>query len=604
MNEHRRATTINSIALALAVAATGLVAGDVSAQEQALPSDDRPSYPRANYTWSFATGPRYAAENPGAARVLPTPAGTVRLDRLQIPEELASVDRAAAGAVRHYVIQFRRQAGVESALRTIVAAAGGRALESPAAGFLLAALDARSREAVAGAGGVEVVEPYHPAFKLDPTIGRVSLPDPLAALSEVYTLNVGLWPGTHATDVAQTVVEIGGRVLRTYGDALVVELHRSLLARLAAIDAVRVVHEKLPLRPLAEETTTTLQIGRFDGGSTPYHDAGVDGRGLGLCSDLTTGCSVVTQATDCAGIGLAICSGPQVLMVLDSGFQLDAGDLSDTRTDAGEPGLAHRKVRAYQSTEAFGGNGDLSGCDAPPQDGFTHGHLVAATALGNATGVGAEYGGPGWLAYDVHGNPWKLDGLAPKAVLVAYDGQVTPLNGSCRDGSGADIDPGDLYNPVGSGACPGHGCPGPLGEAYDEHGARVVVLPWGADANIYGTESQDIDLFAYTKRDALVVVPAGNRSVDHIPAGGDGLPDPETLTSLATIKNGLVIGASRNGSSVDDRADFSSVGPAVNTTTNRVAPQLMAPGDDDDGLGLSSEFLSFERQRSARPGGL
>ena len=44
-------------------------------------------------------------------------------------------------------------------------------------------------------------------------------------------------------------------------------------------------------------------------------------------------------------------------MVLDSGFQLDAGDLSDTKVDGGTPGFAHRKIRTHEATDQFGGQG-------------------------------------------------------------------------------------------------------------------------------------------------------------------------------------------------------------------------------------------------------
>ena len=92
----------------------------------------------------------------------------------------------------------------------------------------------------------------------------------------------------------------------------------------------------------------------------------------------------------------------------------------------------------------MGGVGDALGCDAGPQGGFTHGHVVAATALGNASDVAASYGA-GWLATDNLGARWKLDGVAPHARLVLYDAQVTPSTLSCADPSRNALSVGTLY---------------------------------------------------------------------------------------------------------------------------------------------------------------
>jgi len=129
----------------------------------------------------------------------------------------------------------------------------------------------------------------------------------------------------------------------------------------------------------------------------------------------------------------------QVLMIIDNGIQLDAGDLSNTATDSGfDTSLTgnvvanHRKVVFLGTTAPFGGSGDLLGCDASMTGGVTHGHTVAVVALGNATDVAGSYGTP-WRGVDRNGNAWKLDGVAPKARLVAYDAQITPLTGRCDD---------------------------------------------------------------------------------------------------------------------------------------------------------------------------
>ena len=556
------------------------------------------SYARSNYVWPYSSGPRYPSVDVNQQGVVETAAGVFQLQgALGIASELRTENKLADQASQYFVVQYHTDvaAEAEESLRTTIERNGGVVITSPNAGSMVAKLTLGAHSAVQSAVGVLAVEPYHGAFKLNPKIGRTPLPDPMRALSDIYTLEVVLWRGEDSQAAAQAVAEVGGTVTRTYGDSLVVELHRSLLPQLAAIDAVASVNESLPYHPMGEETTTTMQTGQYNAGATPFHDAGITGAGLGLCPDLVTPCEVATQGQDC-GLGQR-CIAQQILMVLDSGIQLDAGDLSDTKVDGGTPGFAHRKIRAHQSTDQFGGQGDLSGCDSPPQGGFTHGHVVAATALGNATDVDTDYGATGWIATDPQGNPWKLDGVAPGAVLVAYDGQITPPNGSCSDPLLDSIIPGDLYDPAASanGPCPGSNCPGALGKAYEQWGARVFNLPWGSLENTYTAGALDIDTFMFNKRKALVMVSAGNQGADVIPDGGDGIPDPETLGAPATTKNGFAIGASRNANttnSPESRAFFSSTGPAVDTTTNRIAPQLMAPGDELGGgnLGVSSEF--------------
>jgi hypothetical protein len=412
--------------------------------------------------------------------------------------------------------------------------------------------------------GLLRLEPYHPALKLDPSIGRTPLLNPLKALSEVYDLHVRLFEGEQPEIVAEALMKLGGNVTSIEPDAVIVELHRSQLAAVAAMEPVRMISERLPLSVHSEETTTTMQIGRWGQGAIPYHDAGIDGSGNGLPG-----------------------TSSQILMVLDSGIQIDAADLSHTRTSSGTAGPTHRKVLHYGSTGPFGGSGDTMGCDALPSGGYTHGHFAAVTALGNATDVPTGYG-DGWLAENptIPGQTWKLDGVAPGAKLVAYDASPTPSTTSCADpetGSTEAVSPGDLYSAPSSGS---------LAVAYSSYDAKTANFSWGIDSNTYDGWAQDIDDFLDDHRDAMVFTSAGNAGLDEDPE--DGVPDQFSIGTPGTFKNGLAIGASRNaddpGYGPNSRAYASSVGPVV--TSNRIAPQLMAPGDESGGgtLGLASEF--------------
>jgi hypothetical protein len=428
-------------------------------------------------------------------------------------------------------------------------------------GAAIALLTAEARKALERMPGVIAVEPYHAGFKLHPSIGRAPLLDPFRAVSAVYDLDVRVFPGEDAGGIAQGVRELGGAVSAVWPDTVRVELDRSKLAELARIEGVWIVFEHLPVVPFGEETTTAIQTGRWNNGATPYHDAGIDGSG--------------------GGIGAA---SPQVLMVLDTGIQLDAADLSHSRVSAGTPGPGHRKVRLYTTTAAFGGSGDLLGCDAGPSGAVTHGHIVAATALGNATRVNVGTYGAAWYATDDDGGSWRLDGVAPGAVLVAYDAQRTPPAGSCADPLANTLVPGDLYS---------GGATGSLGDAHANQAARVFNLSWGNPQNIYDSHAMDVDQFLRDKGNALVLIAAGNRGVD---GDDDGVVDAGSLGAPATAKNALAIGASRaandkiGGFAEEGRAFFSSTGPAPG---NRIAPQLMSPGDEEDdstNMGLGTEY--------------
>lgn len=555
-------------------------------------------YPRSNYVWPYATGPYYGDVAPiavaiGAPGVVVTSVGAFNLAQgsLPFPEELKQPNRVKETGAQYFIVTTSSELDVLDDVMGKIEGAGGAVVEYLANGSIVAKLNPQAHAAIQDSVGTMAVVPYHGALKLDPSIGREPLASPIKAMSEVYTLDVMLWPGENGDAVATKLAGIGADIQHVWGDQIRLDAHRALLPQLADLDAVKVIYETLDVFPHAEETTTTMQTGNYNLGAIPYHDAGVDGSGgpFGFCNNGTEVCRRGNEGTDCTdGTPFNGCNlEHQILMVLDSGIQLDAGDLSDTSTSPGTVGASHRKVLLYETTSQYGGVGDLLGCDAPQQGGFTHGHVVSTTALGNATAVGGSYGTP-YFAFDQQGNPFKLDGVAPGAKLIAYDGQLTPPTVSCADPLQDTISPGDVFNQ-------GSPTDSSLGDAYAA-GARIMNFSWGTTANSYNANAADIDLFLAANRDAMVFVSAGNNGQDNIPAGGDAIPDELTLGAPATTKNGLAIGASRNANTIpspESREFFSSVGPAVNATTvNRIAPQLMAPGGEPGAgsLGLSSEF--------------
>lgn len=97
-------------------------------------------------------------------------------------------------------------------------------------------------------------------------------------------------------------------------------------------------------------------------------------------------------------------------------------------------------------------------------------------------------------------------------------------------------------------------------------GARIHSASWGVpNENRYTGYDRDIDRYAYDRPDFLFVVAAGN--------AGNG-NKPYTVSSPATTKNGITVGATENklGGLI---AGFSSRGP---TADGRMKPDVVAPG--------------------------
>ncbi|HEX4825310.1 MAG TPA: hypothetical protein VFV19_13470 [Candidatus Polarisedimenticolaceae bacterium] len=584
------AAAIAALVAPSAFAASGMKANDANAKPKAdaghagtsatpdgLPATNSKGvyFARSNYVWPFASGPVYgdvAASRWRSAGVLHSIIGSFDLTAgmPRFPSQLVTPNRLTELGKQYFLLQVQPEVftnGVFDQMKAAISAQGGAIVGEMPVGAFIVRMTPAAYDAVRGFGSVIILEPYHAAFKLSPDIGRNPLLDPIKAVSSTYSLAMRVFPGESTQAVAATIQAMGLTVKKFDEVTLYVDADRSKLAALAGIDAVQNIWENLPLLVQSEETTTTIQTGRWNNGATPYTDAGVDGGGSDKAS----------FADD------------QLLLVLDDGIQLDAGDLSNTRTDGASTtpvGSTHRKVQYYASTNQFGGDGDLLGCDNTSTSGFTHGHMVAAIALGNATRVPASYG-QGWQALDTQGNPWDLDGIAPKARLIAYDAGVTPASGNCIDPNLGSLDPGGtIYiSPAG----------GVLGDGYSK-GAKIVNFSFAtSSANTYTGMPQAIDQFLAEKGDALVFVAAGNYGKDASPV--DQIPDAGTLATPATFKNGIAVGACANANDQFNinqpniRTNVSGVGPAT-VTSGRIQPLLMAPGTDAvGGMGFVSEFV-------------
>lgn len=186
-----------------------------------------------------------------------------------------------------------------------------------------------------------------------------------------------------------------------------------------------------------------------------------------------------------------------------------------------------------------------------------HGTHVAGSVLGNGSLSGGEY-----------------KGIAPEAKLVFQS--VGPTG--TLDGIPDNL--AELFQP-----------------AYNL-GARIHTNSWGSiygDGN-YTTNSYSVDEFMWNNPDMLIIFSAGNEGVD---SNGDGIVDEESISSPATAKNCITVGASENNrpeiasgynsdifpkspilgdyvaDNIEGIAAFSSRGP---TNDGRVKPDIVAPG--------------------------
>ncbi len=186
--------------------ALGEDSGSFGLKQEARPETATTSvhlYQRSNYNWlnGELLGPVYGQEFQGALRRAPgmllTSVGAFQLTRgqLPIPEALTTVNKLDRQAAQYFVVQLHPDAvnaDVLATLKQTVSSTGGQVLKAMPVASWVVRLTPASHGALQGMVGLMAIEPYQPAFKISPTIGRTPLPNRLNALSEVYALDVML----------------------------------------------------------------------------------------------------------------------------------------------------------------------------------------------------------------------------------------------------------------------------------------------------------------------------------------------------------------------------------------------------------------------------
>ena len=221
--------------------------------------------------------------------------------------------------------------------------------------------------------------------------------------------------------------------------------------------------------------------------------------------------------------------------------------------------VSKKKIIAYFAAGMPSGAGFTRACTQRCGSGDTsddlegHGTHTAGTACGAAPS--SSYS--------------SLNSMAAAAQIAFTDIQVAA--------DGLTI-PDDLYSGI-------------FADAY-EAGARIHSNSWGCGVapgdlatkcNVYDSMAADVDRFAWDHEDFLVLVAAGN----------DGTAGSGTVSTPATCKNCITVGASEGfyekdvsyqykppasapGPQVSNLAEFSSVGSTL--PDGRTKPDVVAPG--------------------------
>ena len=193
--------------------------------------------------------------------------------------------------------------------------------------------------------------------------------------------------------------------------------------------------------------------------------------------------------------GAALFGVGEIVAVCDTG--LDTGNLSTISAD-----FAGRILKTY----ALGRNKKWD-------DPNAHGTHVAGSVLGSGVLSGSNPA--------AHDYASSFAGVAPEAQLV-FQSVLDVLGGL----GGIPLDLNQLFQPT-----------------YDD-GARVHTNSWGAAYNgVYTTDSRNVDMFTWNRKDMAILFAAGNEGVD---ANSNGVVDLDSMGSPATAKNCISIGGTEN----------------------------------------------------------
>jgi hypothetical protein len=282
------------------------------------------------------------------------------LEEAQVPPELRATERA--GATQYYLVQLEGSPTEER--KAAVERAGGELIAYIPDNTYIVRMTPETRQALSQAAAVRWVGPFHPAYRISPSIGRHEFKDLERAADPRLTLMVRVFD--NLTSTAQQIRALGAEVLEMTDDGfqkmLVVRADPDVVPAMAGVNDVWWIEEKPEFYLLNDQTKWVVQSNVTS--STPIWDMGIHGEG-------------------------------QLAAVMDSG--LDYNSCWFREVGGAAPGPTHRKVVSYV---AYGGN-PYDGCD------IGHGTHVCGTLAGDQSYINA-------------GNT-NYNGMASAAKLVFQD---------------------------------------------------------------------------------------------------------------------------------------------------------------------------------------
>ena len=324
--------------------------------------------------WPYATGPSYGAiaeDRLLDSRVIRLGVGSFdsRGTGLALPAPLRLSAEEASRPGAPWIVQL--EGPITEAKKDALRARGVTLYEYVANNAFL--VRTGNPSTLAGLPGVLWAAPYHPGYRIEPSLGKAPTWDAQETRNETIAARVLLFEPAERAGAVRALEALGASIDRetTFhpgepADRVYFTARPEALLAASRLDAVRWV-EETPRHGFVmnAETHVFMQSGGIASG-TPLWDAGVTG-------------------------------STQILGVMDSGCDVDTILLSNTATDAGTPGPTHRKVIAYTP---YGG-GDLQSCG-----NYTHGTNTTQCAVGNRSDFGQD---------------GILDGVAKGAKLVFQD---------------------------------------------------------------------------------------------------------------------------------------------------------------------------------------
>jgi serine protease AprX len=450
-------------------------------------------------------GLEFAAVAPTAIRIGPV---AFAMSAAVAAEEAAPTAKLSNRRA-YYLVQLVGPA--KSEWLTALRATGARIYDSlPGDALLVGILDA-SVDELRQLPWVEAVTPYRPAMKISPRFRPQLAPAhqfnavelaaaaPLvAAAAEMQQVEVTVFPNESTEEVASRLREQGGMVLRQSGESVAAIVPSSMIHEIAELPGVQaVVPHEFP---------------KFT------NDVAADI--MGVPPDRTF------DTTTLRGDG-------QIVAIADSG--LDTGNAATIHDDFLGRVVQIKSLPVAPSFRPFA-NGSSSFDDGPADTHSAHGTHVAGSVLGNGARAMAA------------GSPVVPTGIAPNA-RVFFQAIEQRVNWRPPSATVPALPPVGLF-----------GIPDDLAQLFDEAyqaGARIHTNSWGGPsknrngnniAGIYTQDARELDGFAFTHQDMLILFSAGNDGEDEDgPAGGgDGVIDEDSIGSPGAAKNCLTIGASEN----------------------------------------------------------